>query len=248
MSHFDKAESIATNTLLIPNVPLCFFGCDDAMLTIHDAFADFGPLYTFVPMKGFRRLMIIYQETIHALQAKKALDHSLLSWKSQEPFPKILGLVTKDSGLETSWQEQDNQVTHIRVYFGQHFAIHVDPKSESLQVPKFERNLLISPPGSPCEGWQQIEEDAPNQAVLASDLMHAAEISDYELDDDELELEARPPIIAEPKTISIVCSKGLETPEHLPAITVQDWDGHAETQKSKKHQHIVPTSLPPLKR
>ncbi|KAI8327489.1 Calcipressin [Choanephora cucurbitarum] len=130
----------------------------------------------------------------------------------------------------------------------QHFAIHVDPNSGSLQVPKFERNLLISPPGSPCEGWQQIEEDAPNQAVLASDLMHAAEISDYELDDDELELEARLPI-TEPKTISIVCSKGLEAPEDLPAITVQDWDGNAEIQKNKRHhQHIVPTSLPPLKK
>ncbi|KAF1804595.1 Calcipressin-domain-containing protein, partial [Mucor lusitanicus] len=113
--------------------------------------------------------------------------------------------------------------------YNQHFAINVDPKSTSLQVPQFQRNLLISPPGSPFDGWEQIEEDAPNQAVLASDLMHAAEISDYELDDDELELEAihkeKMEIKKQQKAISIVCSRGTEQPEHLPSITVQDWDG-----------------------
>ena len=65
----------------------------------------------------------------------------------------------------------------------------MDPNSTSLQVPEFQRNLLISPPGSPCEGWEQIEEDAPNRAILASDLMQAAEVSDYELDEDEYSLE-----------------------------------------------------------
>ncbi|RCH80554.1 carbohydrate-binding module 1 protein, partial [Rhizopus stolonifer] len=128
-----------------------------------------------------------------------------------------------------------------------HFAIHVDPNSNSLQVPQFQRNLLISPPGSPCEGWEQIEEDAPNQAILASDLMHAAEISDYELDDDELELEERP---VAPKTVSIVCSKGLEKPEELPAITVQDWDGYsgASIPRKKLMQQLTPTAMPPLKK
>ncbi|KAI8087049.1 Calcipressin-domain-containing protein [Gilbertella persicaria] len=247
MTHFDKAESIATNTLLVPDVPLCFFGCDDAMLTIHDAFAKFGLLYTFVPMKGFRRLMIIYQETTHALEAKKTLNHSILAWKQREPFPEILELAEKNIDLKKDWQNQGKQVFDIRVYFGQHFAIHVDPNSNSLQVPQFQRNLLISPPGSPCEGWEQIEEDAPNQAILASDLMHAAEISDYELDDDELELEERP---VAPKTVSIVCSKGLEKPEELPAITVQDWDGYsgASIPRKKLMQQLTPTAMPPLKK
>jgi hypothetical protein len=147
--------------------------------------------------------------------------------------------------------------------FVQHFAIHIDPNSTSLQVPQFERNLLISPPGSPFEGWEQIEEDAPNQAILASDLIHAAEVSDYELDEDELDLDT--PLttttsivnIPKPKTVSIVCSKGLEQPDHLPSITVQDWDGHISveldnstnqdtTNKKKKVTHIIPTSLPPI--
>lgn len=148
----------------------------------------------------------------------------------------------------------------------QHFAIHVDPNSTSLQVPQFQRNLLISPPGSPVEGWEQIEEDAPNQAVLGSDLMHAAEISDYELDEDELDLDTSTTIkttskmnIPKPKTVSIVCSRGMEQPEHLPSITVQDWDAHISIEldnsleqgassKKKNVTHIIPTSLPPVQK
>jgi hypothetical protein len=80
--------------------------------------------------------------------------------------------------------------------------------------------------------------------------MHAAEISDYELDDDELDLT---PIKPSPKSISIVCSQGTETPEHLPAITVQDWDTHCIKTDSeitidlKKKMSVSPTAMPPNK-
>ncbi|KAI7907966.1 Calcipressin [Cokeromyces recurvatus] len=261
MAHFDKAESIATNTLLIPDIPIYFFGCDDAMLTIHDAFAEFGPLYTFVPMKGFRRLMIIFQETIHAMNAKKALDRFIMVWKENpSSFPDIITLITRNKEIEQTWIDANNQIRQFRVYYGQHYTIHVDPNSNSLQVPHFQRNLLISPPGSPFEGWEQIEEDSPNQAVLASDLIHAAEISDYELDDDTLDLEERSDTELEstlkpvPKTVAIICSKGTKQPENLPSINVQDWDEYsgsedkslnikAGTTKTK----IVPTAMPPMK-
>lgn len=98
--------------------------------------------------------------------------------------------------------------------------------------------------------------------MLASDLIHAAEISDYELDVDELMLEMEekikvvsPKKSANPKKVAIVCSKGLQHPEHLPSITVQDWDGHiaidADSEdlikKPKKMTvaSIIPTSMPP---
>jgi hypothetical protein len=139
--------------------------------------------------------------------------------------------------------------------------------------------LLISPPGSPFEGWEQIEEDAPNQAILASDLIHAAEVSDYELDDDEFNLDSpssstltpTPPVVAPipsvkkktPSRFSIVCAKGLEQAEHLPSITVQDWDGNINVdlvdsdndedmfskktkEKRKTAADIVPTAMPPM--
>lgn len=115
MSHFDKAESIATNTLLIPDIPKCFFGCDDAMLLLHDAFAEFGPIFTFVPMKGFRRIMIIYQETVHALKAKKDLDKHVVIYKDRvNDFPEIVTLSDP-----SSWSDTDYDVFLLRVYFGQ---------------------------------------------------------------------------------------------------------------------------------
>lgn len=138
----------------------------------------------------------------------------------------------------------------------------MDPTLNSLQVPQFERNLLISPPGSPFEGWEQIAEDPPNQAILGSDLIYAANVSDYELDDDELKLDHRPELPPKKPSskFSIVCAKGTEQPEHLPSITVQDWDGHITVeldgeaedlkvlqrkQKKLTAADIVPTAMPP---
>lgn len=115
MTHFDKAESIATNTLLLPDIPLSFFGCDDALLLIHDTFAAFGPIYTFVQMKGFRRLMIIFQETAHAMKAKTVLDKHHLLWRERTPFPEIIALV-KDCDKATLDGKQD---LLLRVYYGQ---------------------------------------------------------------------------------------------------------------------------------
>lgn len=119
MAHFRKAESIATNTLLIPDVPANFFGCDDALLILHDAFAEFGPIYTFVPMKGFRRLMIIYQETAHAMKAKQTLDRHSIVYREREPFPEIVTYAKVDSDTEQVWRDAGNVVLQLRVYYGQ---------------------------------------------------------------------------------------------------------------------------------
>lgn len=122
--------------------------------------------------------------------------------------------------------------------------------------------MLISPPGSPFDGWEQIAEDPPNQAILGSDLIYATNVSDYELDDDELNLDQRPELPAKKPSskFSIVCSKGFEQPEHLPSITVQDWDGHITVELDGKEEDlkvlkmkqkkltaadIVPTAMPP---
>ena len=49
------------------------------------------------------------------------------------------------------------------------------PSSQHLEPPPLTRNFLISPPGSPPEGWEPIVEDPPNSATLAKDLMAALE-------------------------------------------------------------------------
>ena len=46
-------------------------------------------------------------------------------------------------------------------------------RERQLAPPKPERNFLISPPGSPPVGWEQAQEEPPNSAPLAEDLIHA---------------------------------------------------------------------------
>src|SRR5271154_3370428 len=47
------------------------------------------------------------------------------------------------------------------------------PQSAYLRPPAIERNFLISPPGSPPAGWEQVREDPPNTTPLAADLIQA---------------------------------------------------------------------------
>jgi calcipressin-2 len=47
------------------------------------------------------------------------------------------------------------------------------PGGSHLRPPAIEKNFLISPPGSPPVGWEQIVEDPPNATPLAEDLIAA---------------------------------------------------------------------------
>jgi len=48
-----------------------------------------------------------------------------------------------------------------------------------------EKNWLISPPGSPQEGWVQIEEDPPNKVALHEDIQAALDRLAKDLEGDE---------------------------------------------------------------
>ena len=67
--------------------------------------------------------------------------------------------------------------TVLRVYYGPPTAPQYLQRStkadQHLPVPLTDKNFLISPPGSPPIGWEQIREDPPNSDTLAADLMQA---------------------------------------------------------------------------
>ncbi|KAG2227114.1 hypothetical protein INT45_003844 [Circinella minor] len=281
------SKSIATNTLLMPNVPSSFFNYPTALEHVRSKFDDFGILYAFVAMKGFGRLMIIYEETACAIKARDTIDKMILSWEERT--------MKDDSGIEVfnvniveEKPSNDQLWMEIRLYYGQHNPINPDPAQFQLQVPKSEKNFLISPPGSPCKDWEQIMESPPNTAVLASDMTHAiAEMSDDDLDDlENFRLESPMPsdddeggdsknntdkAFSSPKdsrrlsgttskrpTLVIVNSKrDHPESEHVPSITVQDWDGNEEQDNGDKNRRrrphefpkakVLPTGRPPVK-
>lgn len=62
----------------------------------------------------------------------------------------------------------------LRLYRGEMTSLELpEDGSRHLQVPAQTKNFLISPPGSPPVGWEQVEEEPPNTAALAADLVAA---------------------------------------------------------------------------
>ncbi|CAO3571497.1 unnamed protein product [Mortierella alpina] len=115
----------------------------DIMLKLKASAESFGEVYYFAPIKSFYRVFVVYHSTFDAQRAKAQLHNT--------PF----------------------EDTTLRVYFGQHTEISIDPASHYLHPPELEKNWLISPPGSPPIGWSQVREDPPNSLNLADDLVKA---------------------------------------------------------------------------
>jgi len=64
-------------------------------------------------------------------------------------------------------------IKSLKVYRADRTEIERDPAEHYLQPPQHEKNFLISPPGSPPIGWEQVREDPPNATPLAEDLIQA---------------------------------------------------------------------------
>ncbi|KPV75695.1 uncharacterized protein RHOBADRAFT_52730 [Rhodotorula graminis WP1] len=145
---------------------------DPLLHLLHAHFASaYGTLHAWTPLVSFGRVVAVYATEDEAARAKGEMD----------------GFVWED--------EHERTVEHpqpLRVYFGPTFPLdrlaylprtagHPPPASSLLEVPASGKNFLISPPGSPPVGWEQIEEDAPNRRTF-----HDGDASDDEVDFDEL--------------------------------------------------------------
>ncbi|KAI0792641.1 Calcipressin [Abortiporus biennis] len=146
---------VRTNTLVVTQLPPPFF--EPVVLdALRDHFASYGEIHTWAPLKAFARAILVYYSEDDAELAKESCD-SL-----------VLGSIT------------DLPETTIRVFRADPTPIadydeHHPDKSNSrfLRPPDIEKNFLISPPGSPPVGWEQIREDPPNATPLAHDLIAA---------------------------------------------------------------------------
>ncbi|PPQ70069.1 hypothetical protein CVT24_003813 [Panaeolus cyanescens] len=146
----------STNTIAVTSVPKSFF--DPLILNmLHDHFNSFGDINQWVPLQGFARIIIVYEHDESAERAKQQCDPIIIDHEGGEEQEKIVLRV---------YRADPNPL----IPKGQEMWI---PASNLLQPPAVEKNFLISPPGSPPVGWEQVVEDPPNATPLADDLMAA---------------------------------------------------------------------------
>jgi len=154
-----------TNTLIAAHLPSSAFADAAFLHALRALFARYGPLYAFAPIKVFRRCIVTFWNPHDAERCKRDVD----------------GLM-----LPASSSSSSNNPTQMRVFRGANTPLRQptsrptspnpdDPDPFFLAPPRLEKNFLISPPGSPPVGWEQIVEDPPNAAPLATDLINALE-------------------------------------------------------------------------
>ncbi|CAG8738719.1 13601_t:CDS:2 [Dentiscutata erythropus] len=191
---------------------------------------QYGSIYKLVPIKSFNRIFVTFYKTTDAKSVKEHFDKSIF-------LEKI-----------------------IRVYFGQHTSIYETDNTRHLNVPETEKNLLISPPGSPPVGWIQSREDHPNSITLADDLIEP------EIKDSHNDSRNHAPILTViPSDTDVDNNAKYENNLDVPLILIQNWDdspppstktkkpslqiynnGKAQLRPNISLHQITPTPRPPL--
>ncbi|KAL7422949.1 hypothetical protein Q5752_002247 [Cryptotrichosporon argae] len=152
----DPPSPTLTNTLALLLPSLALF--DAAVLTLlREHYEAFGPLAHWAPVRAFGRVILVYAREGDAERARHEGDRLRID----------LGEGAKDYF--------GGKPLVLRLYALPPTPLHVDPATTHLAPPVSSTNFLISPPGSPPEGWEPVREDGPNTATLADDLRRALE-------------------------------------------------------------------------
>ncbi|KLT44922.1 Calcipressin [Cutaneotrichosporon oleaginosum] len=188
LSHDPEPE---TNTLAILLPHQAFFA-PASLQILRDAFGAYGTLAHWAPVRAMGRIIAVYTLDEDAAAAKRGADGLKLDVALVD-----VDIVEKDKEKERvapevreppSGEKDDGYFSHSRKssrsskqhkgYILRVYSLPptpLDSETDHLRPPEHERNFLISPPGSPPEGWEPIAEDGPNMAPLADDLKRALE-------------------------------------------------------------------------
>jgi hypothetical protein len=140
-----------TNTLVVAGIFRTFFESPTMVSILERHFRLYGHVHSWAPLPSFGRIMVVYYDDHDAERARQDFDSTAVRH-------------THD------WPES---IRSMKVYRADRTEIERDPSEHFLQPPALEKNFLISPPGSPPIGWEQVREDPPNATPLAEDLIHA---------------------------------------------------------------------------
>ncbi|KAI6009501.1 Calcipressin-domain-containing protein [Pisolithus orientalis] len=209
-----------TNTLIITQVPRSFF--EPVILwALREYFAVYGEIAHWVPISCFSRILLVYNDVESVEQAKANSD------------PLVI-------------QPVHGQQTILRVYRAEPNPT-ISPSSPTsedqfLKPPPLEKNFLISPPGSPPVGWEQIREDPPNSVALAEDLVAALN-----------KLKCREKrgvreVLLEPEDgigVGVYVEDCDGEDELDDEDKEEDWE-YGTPNPSRMHWKPLPTSLPPM--
>jgi hypothetical protein len=115
-----SAETIATNTITIPNIPKEFFESPHVFEDLQNFLQVYGPLHTFVAIKGFARIMAVYEETQSAIEAKDELDKTQVLWRQTRDLTDVeLVQFISDHDQQPISHSNDIHNFLLRLYFGQ---------------------------------------------------------------------------------------------------------------------------------
>ncbi|KAJ1537218.1 hypothetical protein HK096_002187 [Nowakowskiella sp. JEL0078] len=159
----DGFSRFTTNTVILAGLPPIAFANDCE--TIRSILAQYGKIVRTTVLKTFARFLAVYESQQDAMKAKFVLHNSII-------FGTKIG----------AYFGTNTDTNHLNPNEGMSFSL--------LQIPKTEKNFLISPPGSPPVGWVQSLEATPSSGGHHEILIKALESlnqDSFSLDDDMMD-------------------------------------------------------------
>ncbi|KAI0344986.1 Calcipressin [Trametopsis cervina] len=213
-----------TNTLVITSLPPSFFApLVLEALRIH--FESYGEIHTWAPLRAFARIMVVYYDEEAVELAKETCDN--LRVEETDASPPVL----------------------LRVFRADPTPLEQLNNPDLLRPPQLEKNFLISPPGSPPVGWEQIREEPPNNTPLADDLMVA--LRKLQIERDGLGKGGIEILIEPDESVGIsICVEDCSTDEPQSDISepMTEWAyGLRGAAKPPPQMKPTRTAMPPLR-